>query len=157
MPTRKPYINVPVEAVYFPALKELKLRYAGALGREATWSEFLKWLCDSVFGERERGELAVWNLERATEPLYSPGTATVPGSLHSPDTEGQLEYAKMGQPEPGGVERSMTPEELDASGVRQDDVLAVEMARMTLGSVFISERSCQRIADILLEKIKGQA
>jgi len=146
MTTRKPYINVPVDAVYFPALKELKFRYAGALGREATWSEFLKFLCDSVFGKRETGETAVWNLERAT----------VPGSLHSPDTEGGVQYAEMRQPEPGEVERSMTDEELDAAGVRQDDVMAVEMARMTLSSVFLSERSCQRIAEILFDKAKGQ-
>jgi len=146
MTTRKPYINVPVDAVYFPALKELKIRYAGALGREATWSEFLKFLCDSVFGERDIGETAVWNLERAT----------VPGSLYSPDIVEGVQYAEMRQPELGEVERSMTGEELDAAGVRQDDVMAVEMARMTLGSVFLSERSCQRIADILFDKAKGQ-
>ena len=156
MSTRKRYITIPIDPDCFPQIKELKFRYAGALGREATWSEFLKWLCDSVFGERERGELAVWNLERATEPLYSPGTATVPGSLHSPDTVEGVQYAEMRQPEPGEVERSMTGEELDASGVRQDDVMAVEMARMTLGSVFLSERSCQRIAEIIFEKARRE-
>jgi len=147
MTTRKHYINLPIEPAYFPLVKELKFRYAAALGREATWSEFLKFLCDSAFGERETGETAVWNLERAT----------VPGSsLHDSDTLGEVQYAEMRQPEPGEAERSMTDEELRAAGVRQDDVMAVEMARMTLSSVFISERSCQRIAEILFEKAKGQ-
>jgi len=144
MAIRKRYITIPVDPDYFPFLKELKVRYASLLGREVTWSAFLKWLCDSVFGERETGGTAVWNLELAKDP--DEGT----------NAEGEVQSVEMRQPELGGVERTMADEELDAWGVRQDDVQAVEMARMTLSSVFISERSCQRIAEILFEKAKGQ-
>ena len=133
MTTRKRYITIPVDPDYFPFVKELKLRYSGLVGREVSWSEFLKWLCDSAFGERDTGETAAWNIEHAD--------ADAP------------EYIEMKQAEVG---RPVTPGELESVGVHQDDVTAVEIARMTLGSVFLSERSCQRIADILFEKAKDQ-
>jgi len=70
---------------------------------------------------------------------------------------GEVEYAEMGQLDAGfSPEESDVLRNIEAQGVIQNDVMAAELARMTLTSVFLSERSCQRIAEILSEKTKGQ-
>jgi len=188
MPTRKRYVTIPVDPAYFPFVKELKLRYSGYAGREVSWSEFLKWLCDSVFGERETLETASWNIEQhnamsrlnARFPIEQEdscectdlGGSSMPGSPlpsnrdiqegsrvdakelaitgESPSEVSHVEMAQL------DTERLLTTE-LEAQGVVQNDVMAAEMARMTLSSVFLSERSCQRIAEILLDKAKSQS
>jgi len=191
MTTRKRYVTIPVDPAYFPFVKELKLRYSDYARRDVSWSEFLKWLCDEVFGERETIETADWNIEHYSamerfearvlstiEQEDDPGEVadlggtSVPGSplpsnkdIQSGSRVGakhlaiggespaEVTYAEMAQLD---AERSLTTE-LEAHGVIQDDVMAATVARMTLGSVFLSERSCQRIADILLDKVKSQS
>jgi len=70
---------------------------------------------------------------------------------------GEVEYAEMGQLDAGfSPEESNVSRNIEAQGVIQNDVMSAEVARMTMTSVFLSERSCQRIAEILSEKIKGQ-
>ena len=59
MTTRKRYVTIPVDPAYFPFVKELKLRYSDYVKRDVSWSEFLKWLCDEVFGERDLLDHAV--------------------------------------------------------------------------------------------------
>jgi len=174
MPDPKRYVNIGIDRSYFPELRSAKLEwqaeigdtlswseffrilldkdlrhpvidpadvkvlkfwYSGCAGREVSWSEFLKWLGDSVFGERDM----VWNIEHAD--------ADAP------------EYVEMRQAEVG---RPVTPEELESVGVLQD-VTAEDMVNWRhpvgpggLGSVFLSERSCQRIADMLFDKAKSE-
>jgi len=199
----KTFINVPVDSAYFSELKELKLRYAAFRKREVSWAEFLKWLCDRAFGERETLETASWNIEhagRTMEDWYKQLASAGLGPLDKPESgssvhaemgdtggvppgsplpsnkdiqsgigagakelvitgehTGEVEYAEMGQ-----LDAGFSPEELDvlrnieAQGVIQNDVMSAELARMTLTSVFLSERSCQRIAEILSEKTKDQ-
>jgi len=154
----KTFINVPVDSAYFPELKELKLRYAAFKEREVAWGEFLKWLCDSVFGARDTWATTSWNIEQyfartnSGEQNFSGGDP-LPSKkdIQSGSSVGAKELgitAEMGQS--GGS--WTTPEELEAQGVVQNDVMGAELARMTLTSVFLSERSCQRIAEILVEK-----
>jgi len=69
---------------------------------------------------------------------------------------GEVEYAEMGQLDAGfSPEESDVLRNIETQGVIQNDVMAAELARMTLTSVFLSERSCQRIAEILFEKTKS--
>jgi len=135
--TSKRYINLPIDPVYFPELKELKFRYAAWVGRDATWGEFLKFMAERTFGEQEGEGLAAWEDVRR-RPV---------------ELEGDVEYAEMRQPDQG--ERSLGVGEVEAEGWYQNDLTSEKLARMTMSSVFLSERSCQRIAEILFEKAKG--
>jgi len=172
----KTFINVPVDSAYFPELKELKLRYAAFKERDVTWGEFLKWLCDSVFGARDTWATTSWNIEKYNageknsllEQYFAhtnAGEQNFPGGDPQPSKKDIETGSSVGAKELG-ITAEMgqsggswtTPEELEAHGVVQNDVMGAELARMTLTSVFLSERSCQRIAEILMEKeAKGQS
>jgi len=131
---RKTYVNLPLDPGLFAEMKRLKFRYALASGRDFTWGEFLKDVCDSAFGERDIAGLGGWNVEGAKFP----------------ETEAETEVAHM------GLGERLTEEGLAEAGMFQDDAMAVQVAGFMPGSlVDLSQRSIDLIVDGLAERLKS--